>query len=108
MAYFIKALKNYAGFKGRAHRAEFWWYFLIYIVIMIVAQVVAGIIGFPLLYSIVALAFLCPTIAVGWRRMQDLGKQGYFILIPIYGLILAAGVGMSGPNEFGPDPKTAG
>lgn len=108
MAYFIKALKNYVVFKGRAHRAEFWWYFGIYCVILAVVQVVAGIIGFPLLVTLVSLALLCPTLAVGWRRMQDLGKQGWFILIPIYNIILAASAGVSGPNEFGPDPKTAG
>ena len=37
--------------------------------------------------------------------MHDVGKSGWFILIPIYNIILAATNGDSGSNEYGPDPK---
>ena len=50
------------------------------------------------IYSLVA--FL-PGLAVGVRRMHDVGKSGWFILVPIYNLILALTKGDEGTNEFG-------
>jgi uncharacterized membrane protein YhaH (DUF805 family) len=38
--------------------------------------------------------------------MHDVGKSGWFVLIPIYNFILAITEGNKGENEFGPDPKT--
>ena len=55
-----------------------------------------------MLYS---LAVLLPSIAVGVRRMHDVGKSGWYILIPIYNFILAVTDGEQGANEYGPDPK---
>ena len=48
---------------------------------------------------------MLPSIAVGIRRMHDVGKSGWFILIPIYDLILAVTPGVIGPNKYGEDPK---
>jgi len=39
------------------------------------------------------------------RRMHDVGKSGWFILIPIYNFILAVTNGEEKDNEYGPDPK---
>ena len=50
------------------------------------------------LYSLVA---LLPGIAVAVRRMHDVGKSGWFVLIPIYNLVLALTKGDEGTNEFG-------
>jgi uncharacterized membrane protein YhaH (DUF805 family) len=44
---------------------------------------------------------LIPSIAVAVRRMHDVGKSGWFVLIPIYGLILACTQGVKGENEYG-------
>ena len=44
-------------------------------------------------------------IPVGVRRMHDVGKSGWFILVPIYNLILACTDGENGDNEYGADPK---
>lgn len=46
-----------------------------------------------------------PSIAVGVRRMHDVGKSGWFVLIPIYNFILACTDGERGPNQYGQDPK---
>jgi len=51
------------------------------------------------------LATLLPGIGVAIRRMHDVGKSGWFMLIPIYNLILAFTEGDKGPNEYGEDPK---
>jgi uncharacterized membrane protein YhaH (DUF805 family) len=37
--------------------------------------------------------------------MHDVNKSGWYILIPIYNLILCCTDGTNGPNDYGPDPK---
>lgn len=105
--YFVKVYKNYANFEGRARRKEYWYYTLFYylvsIVLMFADQAIqseAGIIGL-----IFTLGSLIPSIAVGVRRMHDVGKSGWYLLIPIYNLVLACTNGETGLNGYGPDPK---
>lgn len=98
-------LENYANFNGRADRPEYWWFFLFSFLVSIGLNIVGAIIHLPLISSIWSLAVLIPSIAVGVRRMHDVGKSGWFLLIPIYNLILACTEGQPGPNEYGPDPK---
>ena len=105
--YYKKVLTNYAGFEGRARRAEYWYFVLFNVIISIglgIIDGVAGLIDFGI-SDIYSLAVLIPSIAVGIRRMHDVGKSGWFILIPIYNIILAATEGEKGKNEYGPDPK---
>lgn len=96
---FIEAVKlfyrNYANFDGRATRAEY-WYPMLYIVIVYIILLCLGKVG-AILYGIFALANAIPSIAVGIRRMHDIGKSGWWILInlvPIIGgiwfIVLAA------------------
>jgi uncharacterized membrane protein YhaH (DUF805 family) len=58
--------------------------------------------------SLFVFILLLPSIGVSVRRMHDVGKSGWFILIPIYNLILACTEGTRGPNEYGDDPKGDG
>ena len=55
--------------------------------------------------SLFSLAILVPVIAAGVRRMHDVGKSGWYILFPIYNLILAFTEGDQGTNQYGLDPK---
>ena len=117
--YFADAMKKYAVFKGRARRAEYWWFTLfvalissfIEIIIALLISVLSddivssGISENKWIHNLVSLAFLLPTLAVGWRRMHDVGKPGPYIFIPIYSFILAVTAGNAGPNEYGPNPK---
>ena len=104
-------LENYANFNGRARRAEYWWYSLGNLILFIIAAVLDSVIGLAILgpygifYTVLLLGTIIPSIAVGIRRMHDVGKSGWFILIPIYNLILACTEGDKGSNEYGPDPK---
>jgi uncharacterized membrane protein YhaH (DUF805 family) len=66
---------------------------------------VGGIMDTTVLANIYTLVVLIPSIAVGVRRMHDVGKSGWFILIPIYNLILAFTEGEKGENVYGTDPK---
>tara|TARA_B110000881_G_scaffold58076_1_gene49726 strand:+ start:156 stop:335 length:180 start_codon:yes stop_codon:yes gene_type:complete len=57
------------------------------------------------LLQLYTLAIIIPSIAVGVRRMHDVGKSGWFILIPVYSFILAVSKGDEVENEYGQDPK---
>lgn len=114
MQYFFKVLQNYANFEGRARRAEYWYFVLFSFIISVVLNLIdlgLGLtFGDPLnpngvLSSIYSLAIFLPSIAVGVRRMHDVGKSGWYLLIPIYNLILAVTEGDAHANEYGPDPK---
>jgi uncharacterized membrane protein YhaH (DUF805 family) len=108
MNWYLKVLQNYATFSGRARRKEYWMFVLFNMIVSIVIGIIGGLIRFPLLGNLYSLAVLLPSIAVGVRRMHDCGKSGWFILIPIYNLILACTDGDQGENEYGPDPKSEG
>lgn len=97
--------ENYANFNGRARRAEYWWFTLMNIIVSFVFGFVCGLIKMPNLSGLYSLAVLLPSIGVAVRRMHDVGKSGWYILIPIYNLILAATEGERGENQYGPDPK---
>lgn len=106
--YFVKVLKNYAVFSGRARRSEYWYFALFSTLISIGLSFAELYAEIPFLSTVYAFAVLVPTIAVGVRRMHDVNKSGWFILIPIYNLILACTDGTPGDNKYGPDPKGDG
>ncbi len=104
---FIDAVKsvfnNFANFNGRARRSEYWYFVLFSIIIRIPLTLAFNN---PVIDVVIGLALLVPSIAVGVRRMHDVGKSGWFLLIPIYNLILACTDSQPGDNEYGPNPKT--
>jgi uncharacterized membrane protein YhaH (DUF805 family) len=102
-----KAFSNYANFNGRARRSEYWWFFLFNLIVSIVLMFVDTSMGSTagMLGNIYTLGTLVPSIAVGVRRMHDVGKSGWYLLIPIYNIILAATNGETGTNGYGADPK---
>ena len=106
MHWYIQGLKKYAVFSGRAQRKEFWMFFLINFIIymgLIVIEVALGIA--PVLDNIYTIAILFPEIAVGVRRIQDTGHNGWWIFMPFVNLYFWCIDGTSGDNRFGPDPK---
>lgn len=108
MNWYIKVLKQYADFDGRARRKEYWMFILFHMIISYGLQILGGIAESMLilgLAGVYSLAVIIPSIAVGVRRMHDQGKSGWFILIPIYNLILFCTDGDRSENEYGPDPK---
>lgn len=98
-------LNNYAVFTGRASRSEY-WYFALFTFLASFAAAFLGI-ALPLgglgdLFGvIVQLALLVPGIAAGVRRMHDVDRSGWFILVPLYNIVLAASRATPGPNRFG-------
>lgn len=70
--------EKYASFAGRASRSEYWWFVLAYII----GGIIVSLISFWL-YVIYILALIVPAAAVGYRRLQDTGRQGWYIFIPM-------------------------
>jgi uncharacterized membrane protein YhaH (DUF805 family) len=105
MNYYLNVWKNFANFSGRARRSEYWYFVLFNAIIYIIVTQVGTLIDFYFLGAIYYLVVLIPTLAVGVRRMHDVGKSGWFLLIPIYNLILAVSAGDNGANKYGADPK---
>jgi len=108
------AFKNYATFKGRASRSEFWYFFLFSILISLIAQQLdfalhqneSGAIS-----GIVTIILLVPGIALQVRRLHDIGKSGWWFflnLIPLLGqialIILSCMRGHTETNQYGDNP----
>jgi uncharacterized membrane protein YhaH (DUF805 family) len=117
MEWYLKVLRQYVDFAGRARRKEYWMFTLVNVIISIVlasidsvleiSVLTLGILG--LLYS---LAVLLPNLAVGVRRLHDTGRSGWWLLIgliPLIGTIVLivffATDGERQPNAYGPAPK---
>ena len=108
MEWYLTVLKKYAVFSGRARRKEYWMFILFNLIISFAIGFILGILGVgsnSFILNIYPLAVFIPSIAVGVRRMHDVGKSGWFLLIPIYSLILLIQEGEKGTNQYGPDPK---
>lgn len=95
-------LQKYATFTGRAMRSEYWWFALFTVIVSVVASMFGELVN-----SLASLALLVPSIAVGARRLHDIGKTGWFQLlwfVPLVGwaiLIYWAVQPSEGPNEYG-------
>jgi uncharacterized membrane protein YhaH (DUF805 family) len=112
MEWYVKVMKQYADFNGRARRKEYWMFVLFNIIASVILGAIGSLIGTTALNSIYSLAVLIPSIAVGVRRLHDTGKSGWMLLvafIPVIGfiwlLILLVTNGTPGENQYGANPK---
>jgi uncharacterized membrane protein YhaH (DUF805 family) len=112
--WFMKVVtQHYFDFNGRARRAEYWWYTLVYIILAIIVGVIANVVHLPILSSLLSLAFLLPSLGAAVRRLHDGDHSGWWVLIAFTGigclLLLYWFVleGTKGQNQYGPDPKAA-
>jgi len=112
MNYFIDALKKYADFTGRARRKEYWMFYLIYMILLIVISILDAAIGVGLFSLIFTLGMLIPSISIAARRLHDTGRSGWWQLIafiPLIGfIILIVFLVQDGAdaNEYGENPKS--
>ena len=125
--YFVDNLKNrYAKFDGRANRREYWYFVLFYFLISSIAGLIDATIINPMLLGqtpmesarggmlqmIVTLGLMIPSIAIGIRRLHDIGKKGWWILlgfVPFVGIFILIYFYVqdshSGENIYGPSSK---
>ena len=121
MGWYLEALKKYAVFGGRSRRKEYWYFVLFSLIVSLVLSAIDALLGtfgstnVGLLGGIYGLAVLIPSIAVSVRRLHDIDRTGWWVLIglvPVIGtivlLVFAASDGTPGENRFGPDPKASG
>ena len=123
MNWYLKVLNQYSDFNGRARRKEYWMFVLVNFIISLATVGIDNALGlsfnytgnvsgsgvFNLLYN---LLILIPSLAVAVRRLHDVGKSGWMLLIgliPLVGaiwlLILLLRDSEAGENKYGPNPK---
>lgn len=120
MSWFLKAFSQYADFSGRARRREY-WYFQLFSFLITVALAIVDILfgtfsdeaGLGLFSGIASIAMFLPAWAVQVRRLHDIGRSGWWILIglipiigPIILLVFHCTDSDPGKNEYGPNPKS--
>lgn len=112
MGYYLGCLKKYATFSGRARRKEFWMFALFSCLIAVICMVLDSAIGTgKWIGNIYSIAVFIPSLAVSCRRLHDIGKSGWWMLIglvPIVGILLLVYVckdSVQGENQYGPNPK---
>ncbi len=116
--------QNYANFNGRARRSEYWYFRLVTTLLffafvflgLMLTAVLGATVGLSIavgLFFLYALASIIPSLAVTVRRMHDIGKSGWTILVsliplagPIWMLVLLITEGEYGENYYGADPKS--
>lgn len=94
----VRPLRRYAVFSGRASRSEYWWFYLLYLLLSIAATGVDMVSKTEFTGNGLTLAFSLPVLAVGARRLHDIDRSGWWMFSPIlavlpFGLALAVGGG---------------
>ena len=103
-------MNNFANFEGRASRSDYWWFTLFEIIAYFITGIVDGFLFGWGYYDptwitwVFQLAIFLPGLAVAIRRIHDHGKSGWWILCPIYNIVLWATEGEAVPNSHGPVP----
>lgn len=106
-------MQNYCNFSGRASRSEYWWYVLFTLCL----NIAVGIVFcwskdvYSVVNGLIGLGLLLPGLGVAVRRLHDINKSGWWVLIafvPIVGAILlivwfCKNSDMT-PNQYGPVP----
>ncbi len=105
--WYVVPFQKYVEFEGRARRKEYWIFTLVNLLISVILSNV-----FTFLGTLFSLAILLPSIAVGIRRLHDIGRTGWWLLIgfiPLIGLIVLIYFFVQdsepGANQYGANPK---
>ena len=113
MNYYLDCLKTkYVCFSGRARRKEYWMFTLVNIVISLILCVIDMQMNTNVLQMVYGLAVLLPALGVSVRRLHDIGKSGWWLLLaflpivgPIVLLVFVCLDSKPGENKYGPNPK---
>ena len=117
---FSEAIKSgfnkYCCFTGRASRSEYWWWVLFTFIVGVIVGIVFGDgTAGTIISGLVSLALFLPGLGLGVRRLHDIGRSGWAILlalIPIVGAIILIIWFIKDsdptPNAYGPVPNLVG
>lgn len=118
MEWYAMVWQKYAQFEGRSRRKEYWMFTLVNTILYVIvfacawaAKGSAASIAVFVAIGLYSLAAFIPSLAVTVRRLHDIGRTGWWLLIniiPFGSLVLfvfSVLEGTPGPNEYGPDPK---
>lgn len=112
MDYYLGVWKKYAVFSGRARRKEYWMFVLFSIIAYVILAIIDAVLRTSILVLLYDLAVIVPSLAVGARRLHDVGLSAWLLLIglvPFLGaialLIIACIDSQPGDNKYGPNPK---
>ena len=123
MNYYLAVLKKYAVFSGRSQRAEYWYFALFNIIILTVSTSISAMVSnnsntlgtfsaWFIVQNLYGIAIFIPALALTVRRLHDVGKSGWMLLItfiPLIGAIwffvLMVTDSNPGENKYGPNPK---
>jgi uncharacterized membrane protein YhaH (DUF805 family) len=111
--------QKYADFNGRARRSEFWYFFLFSLLASAAGAVLdmlfhtrpSAIYTTGVIQTLIQLVLLVPGLAVGARRLHDISRSGWWLLInaiPLVGqiiLVVWAVQDSHADNQYGPSPK---
>ena len=115
--YYILAFQKYGQFSGRATRSEYWWFYLVTIAVSLLLAILDSVFSIPftLLSTIYFFASLIPSLAIQVRRLHDVNKSGWYMLLNfviiigwIWLLVLNILDSTPGANKYGPNPKGTG
>lgn len=89
---------------GRASRSEFWWTYLFLFLVNVAFSVLFGEAAGNKVGNLTSLL----GIFIAVRRLHDVGRSGWFLLVPIYNIVLLCQTSENAPNKFGPVPNLVG
>lgn len=93
----ILPLKKYATFSGRAPRAEYWWFYLLTVIVGILTKLLDTAIGsHDTIKSVANLALLLPVLAVTVRRLHDTERSGWWLLLLLAAVAVAVFIALAG------------
>ncbi|HEY4310048.1 MAG TPA: DUF805 domain-containing protein [Pirellulales bacterium] len=110
--WYLVVWKKFADPSGRARRMEYWTFLLFHYIVIILLMIAGRMAnGSSMIVNLYALAAIVPTVMVRIRRLHDIGKSGWWLLIsivPIVGwiimLIFLTRASEPGTNKYGPNP----
>lgn len=123
MNWYLRVLNQYSDFNGRARRKEYWMFALVNFIISLAIvgldnalgqsfSYTGNVLGAGVFNSIYNLLILIPSLAVAVRRLHDVGKSGWMLLIGLIPLVVAIWLlilllrdSEAGENKYGPNPK---
>ena len=100
----ISVFSKYAEFKGRARRSEYWYFVLFNVIVTVILILIWGFPGkghYNIPLTTYRLAVLCPSIALCWRRLHDIGKSGKYWFVSLIPAVGFSCIGLPSPAKSG-------